>query len=110
MNRMTNFFVKHYDFIKWQSECYALSVGFFTVSILCFKYLEKLVYILGIVSGLFLGLIAVGLTFAAINKAQSYFGEKIASKGSVRYMAWGFAYVSTAVCAGFAITYKVVLG
>ncbi|CAB9492585.1 MULTISPECIES: hypothetical protein [Alteromonas] len=108
MNKMTKFFGKHYDFIKWQSECYALSVGFFTVSILCFKYLEQLVYVLGIISGVFLGLIGLGLTLAAIDKAQTYIGDKIAIKGSPLYMFWGLVYVSTAVCTGFALTLKVV--
>jgi len=107
MKTIALFFDKHYDFIKSQAECFALSVAFCTVAILCFKYMGKLFYILGVISGLFLVIVSLGVALSAIIKAENYINDQIARKGSVLFFVWGAIYTSTVACTGMAIVFNV---
>lgn len=107
MDKISSFFRQHYEFIKRQSECYALVLGFITVSILCFKSLDKLILPFGILSGLLMLFIAFGLACAAVDEGQDYIAGKITKKGSLKHFVWGILYTSSAATAGFAIFFKI---
>jgi hypothetical protein len=107
VDKISAFFRLHYEFIKRQSECYALVLGFTTVSILCFKSLDKLLLPFGILTGVLMLLIAFGLACAAVDEGQDYIDGKITKKGSVMHYAWALLYTSTAITAGFAIFFKI---
>lgn len=108
MKKIALFFGKHYDFIKSQAECFALSVAFCAVAILCFNYLERLFYVLGVISGLFLVVVSLGVALSAIVKAENYINDEIARKGSFRFFVWGAIYTSTVACTGMAIVFSVI--
>ena len=62
----------HHEFIKEQAEMYALSSALAAGSFICIKYMDKLLYIIGLLAGIFLAITALGLAVRNIQRAQSY--------------------------------------
>lgn len=108
MGKIVNLVTKHHEFLKNQAERYAICTAFFTAGFLCFKYMEKLFYLPGILSWLCLWAIAWALFSNNIKLAEDYVAEHFAPKRTLKFGVIGAVYGTSVICIGYSILFEAV--
>ncbi len=106
MKKYLDLIDEHHAFIKEQAEMYALSSALAAGSFMCFKYMDNLLYIPGLLSVIFLATAAVGLALRNINRAQSYIKKAFGLESKLAFTIFGLAYVSTVASLSLAILFE----
>jgi len=106
MKKILFFIENNHNFIKEQSELFALSMIYFVGSFTCLKYIKELLYFFGFISGVTLLLIATSLGISTIKKAETYIKKEYKPKGKLFINIIGLSYVSVVASLALAIFYE----
>lgn len=108
MGKIAKIVNDHHEFLKNQAERYALCTAFLTAGFLCLKYMEKLFYVAGIVSGLCLLAIALALFSNNISVAEEYVSKNFAPKKTLKFGLIGAVYGISVICIGYSLLFEAV--
>lgn len=103
--RFYNYTRNNDEFIRKQSEGFILSVAYFTGSLMCFKYLDKLGIVFGLIAFLVLITLSGCLCFSLVGNAEEHFDIKTSKHRGARFVAVGVIYLSTVCSLGLSLLY-----